>query len=181
MRFLRISGKKPIRKGTTMSFDFASVHGEYLPFIRLAVSSYPERYREDLTQEGLWGLYLGCCAYDPARAVPFDAYIKVCIRNRISTAARRFASDYKLVPLEDADRVLSEGSSMEDTYARAHAVREALQDLRPRLSELEQKVLTLYLSGFSGAGIADRLGISAKSADNAMTRIKKKIRDHLPD
>lgn len=164
-----------------MSFDFASVHGEYLPFIRLAVSSYPERYREDLTQEGLWGLYLGCCAYDPARAVPFDAYIKVCIRNRISTAARRFASDYKLVPLEDADQVVSEGSSMEDAYARTDAVREALQDLRPRLSELEKKVLQLHLSGFTGAEIALRLSISPKSADNAMTRIKKKIRDHLPD
>ena len=164
-----------------MMSDFVSVHDRYLPFVRLVVSSYPERYRDDLVQEGLWGLYLGCCAFDASRGVPFDAYIKVCIRNRIFSAARGFASDANLVPLEDVGETLSSSEiPIEDRYAEHDALREVVRSLKPRLSSLEQKVLDLYLSGSSGKSIADTLGISSKSADNAMTRIKKKIRDILP-
>ena len=164
-----------------MAVDFASAHERYLPFIQRAVTSYPERYRDDLTQEGLWGLYLGCCAFDPTRGVPFDAYIKVCIRNRICSAARGFASDYNLVPLEDVGAALpSFDLPIEERYAESDAVREALRDLQPRLSALERRVLNLYLSGNSPSAIARELSISPKSADNAMTRIKQKIRDLIP-
>ncbi len=164
-----------------MAFDFASAHQRYLPFIRLAASSYPERYRDDLIQEGSWGLYLGCCAYDSARGVPFDAYIKVCIRNRILTAARRYDADSRLVPLEDVgDTLPSTDLPFEEQYAQSDAVRRALNELQPRLSALERRVLEQYLAGATLSEIAGKLGISAKSADNAMTRIKTKIREHIP-
>lgn len=165
-----------------MALDFTAAHERYLSFVRLAVSSYPERYRDDLIQEGLWGLYLGCCAYDATRGVPFDAYVKVCIRNRIASAARGFASEGNLIPLEDVgDDLTAQDPSMEDRFVEQDVARELFQDLRPRLSSLERNVLILYLSGWTGRSIGDRLGISSKSVDNAMTRIKKKIRDHLPD
>ncbi|MBO5248335.1 MAG: sigma-70 family RNA polymerase sigma factor [Clostridia bacterium] len=164
-----------------MALDFTSAHEQYLPFIQAVISSYPDRYREDLTQEGLWGLYLGCCAYDPSRGAPFDAYIKVCIRNRVCSAARRYAFDSHLVPLEDVGSDLSSTDALlEERYAESDAVREAFRDLQPRLSDLERKVLVLYLSGRSSVAIANQMGISPKSADNAMTRIKQKIRDFIP-
>ncbi len=163
-----------------MTFDFASAHQQYLPFIYKVVSSYPDRYADDLIQEGLWGLYLGCCAYDAARGVPFDAYIKVCIRNRICSAARGFASDVHLVPLEDAGATPSADLLIDEQYAESDAARDALRKVHPRLSDLERRVLDLYLSGNTGSVIAKKLGISPKSADNAMTRIKQKIRDFIP-
>lgn len=164
-----------------MAFDFPSAHKQYLPFVQKVVSSYPDRYQDDLIQEGLWGLYLGCCAYDPDRGVPFDGYIKVCIRNRICSAVRRFASDNKLIPLEDVGATLpSPDLPIEERYAESDAVRKAFRDLQPRLSPLERRVLVLYLAGNSRAAIAQHLGISPKSADNAMTRIKQKIRDFIP-
>ncbi len=164
-----------------MTFDFSSAHKQYLPLIQTVVGSYPERYRDDLVQEGLWGLYLGCCAYDTEKGVPFDAYIKVCIRNRIYSAARRFASDSHLIPLEDLGETLpSTDLPIEDRYAESDALREAFREIQPRLSSLEYSVLELYLSGITQKSIAQRLGISPKSADNAMTRIKQKIRDYIP-
>ena len=69
---------------------------------------------------------------------------------------------------------------IEERYAESDAVREALRDLQPRLSSLERRVLVLYLSGNSRSAIARELSISPKSADNAMTRIKQKIRDLIP-
>ncbi|MBQ1272913.1 MAG: sigma-70 family RNA polymerase sigma factor [Clostridia bacterium] len=170
-----------MQKGIVMAFDFTTAHGRYLPFIRLVVSSYPERYRDDLTQEGSWGLYLGCCAFDPDRGVPFDAYIKVCIRNRIRSAAREYASDSNLVPLEDVGETLpATDLPIEERYAESDAARKAFKDLQPRLSSLERQVLEQYLSGNTLSEIARTLQVSTKSVDNAMTRIKKKIRDHIP-
>ena len=164
-----------------MAFDFTSVHDQYLPFVRSVAASYPDRYRDDLVQEGLWGLYLGFCAYDSSRSVPFDAYIKVCIRNRICSAARHYAGDSNLIPLEDVGASLvSSDLPIEDQYAESDAVQTAFRDLQPRLSRLERQVLELYLSGQTAAQISSRLSISAKSADNAMTRIKKKLRDYIP-
>ena len=164
-----------------MVSDFAVAHERYLPFVRVVVSSYPERYRDDLMQEGLWGLYLGCCAFDPERGVPFDAYIKVCIRNRICSAARGYATDVNLVSLEELDSSLDSGDlPIEERYAEHDAAQGALRDVAPHLSDLERNVLDLYLSGLSGKSIAQTLHISSKSADNAMTRIKKKIRDLIP-
>ena len=47
--------------------------------------------------------------------------------------------------------------------------------IRDRLSELEMKVLRLYLHGNSYTEIAKRLSTSTKSVDNALQRIRKKL------
>lgn len=161
--------------------DFTAAHEHYLPFVRTVVSTYPEPERDDLVQEGLWGLYLGVCAYDPSRSVPFDAFVKVCIRNRILSAARGYERRAGLVSLDDLDGTLTEcGPSIEERYAESDAFQDLLRKVRPRLSELEKNVLDRYLSGKSVRTAAEELSISPKSADNAMTRIKSKIRELLP-
>ena len=86
-----------------------------------------------------------------------------------------------MIPLEDVGASLvSPGIPIQDLYAESDAVQTAFRDLQPRLSLLERQVLDLYLSGQTTAQIASHLSISVKSADNAMTRIKKKIRDYIP-
>jgi RNA polymerase sporulation-specific sigma factor len=47
------------------------------------------------------------------------------------------------------------------------------------LSELEAKVLKLYIDGRSYQEIADDLDRHVKSIDNALQRIKRKIELHL--
>ena len=158
--------------------DFASIHKSYLPFVRHLAASYPERYREDLIQEGLWGLYLGCRSYDEARGVPFDAFVKVCIRNRMLSALRGFSSDHLLVSLEELPSELPESFvPFEERYAETDALRGAFHEFQSKLSTLEKNVLIRYLAGHSVSEISEELRIPVKSADNAMTRIKKKIRE----
>ena len=173
--------KREIQKGDkALITDFSAIHERYLPFVRTVASSYPERYRDDLVQDGVWGLYLGFCAYDPSRGVPFDAYVKVCIRNRILSVARSYSSDRNLIPFEDLGTDLpSSEPAIEDRYAEQDAFRDALRHLQPRLSDLERKVLELYLAGERVPRIAEILSVPPKSADNAMTRIKKKIKEVL--
>ena len=49
------------------------------------------------------------------------------------------------------------------------------QRIRQSLSKLEQQVLFLYLSGQSYSEIAAKLAIPAKSVDNAIQRVRRKL------
>lgn len=58
--------------------------------------------------------------------------------------------------------------------------RENLEDMEEliekKLSRFEREVLRYYLSGMNYSQIADTLGKSSKATDNALQRIKKKIK-----
>jgi RNA polymerase sporulation-specific sigma factor len=47
------------------------------------------------------------------------------------------------------------------------------------LSELESRVLSLYLDGHSYAAIAEKLGCDGKTVDNALQRVKRKVGAHI--
>jgi RNA polymerase sigma-H factor len=47
------------------------------------------------------------------------------------------------------------------------------------LSELESRVLGLYLDGHSYQEIGERVGCEAKTVDNALQRVKRKVATHL--
>ena len=54
-----------------------------------------------------------------------------------------------------------------------------LEDLRMSLSDMEQSVLDEYLSGHNYRQIAEQMGKSPKAIDNALQRIRMKIRQSL--
>jgi RNA polymerase sporulation-specific sigma factor len=47
------------------------------------------------------------------------------------------------------------------------------------LSELEARVLTLYLDGHSYEEVGRRLDCDCKTVDNALQRVKRKVGQHL--
>jgi RNA polymerase sporulation-specific sigma factor len=51
--------------------------------------------------------------------------------------------------------------------------------LSSALSELESRVLTLYLDGYSYEQIGERLSCDTKTVDNALQRVKRKVGAHL--
>ena len=51
--------------------------------------------------------------------------------------------------------------------------------LSTALSELESRVLTLYLDGYSYEQVGERIGQDTKAVDNALQRVKRKIGVHL--
>lgn len=156
----------------TEKVRFSKVRDEYVPYISAAASSYPEYLREDLFQEGMIGLYLACLSFDSERGVPFDAFAKTCIKNRMVTAYRALKTDGKTdaltdeIAVEDADVISSVDSQ---TFFR---------DLRKNLSDLENKVLEEYLLEKRYCEIAEKLGVGEKAVENAVQRIRKKIKKH---
>lgn len=144
---------------------------------------------EDLTQEGMFGLLSAIRNYKSELGASFRTYAEHCIRMRLLSAVKS-ASRLKHFPLNDG---MSLEQLSEDSNAQLSAIPEALR-LSPEkvvlareskeelyaafyrhLSELEIKVLGLYLEGLSYRDIASRLGKSPKAIDNAVQRIRRKL------
>ena len=146
---------------------------------------------EDLVQEGMLGLYKAVCEYDENKAASFKSFAELCVTRRILSAIKR-ATRKKHGPLNnyvslnrpemtDGDLTLLDTvrsltvADPEDVVIGRENFEQLLQHLQTVLSPMEQRVLRLYLCGYSYPQIAAKLEKPNKSIDNAMQRIKRKL------
>ncbi len=147
---------------------------------------------EDLTQEAMIGLVKAIREYKPGRGTTFHTYATGCIRNQIRSAITA-ANRKKHFPLntyisiyedstEQGEQMLSRQMGEEDaTNPETIAIlRESLLELQQKLSQklspLEQTVAELYLEGNSYSSIAAVIGKPERSVNNALTRIRGKLK-----
>ncbi|MBT9283141.1 RNA polymerase sporulation sigma factor SigH [Hydrogenibacillus schlegelii] len=148
--------------------------------------------RDDIVQEGMIGLYKAIRDYRPDRATSFRSFADLCITRQMLSAVK-MATRQKHIPLnssisldrpvrdEEAERtlldVLGDGGHLDP--ARLLIRREDVAALEEKMSEilsdLEKRVLMLYLDGRSYEEIAADLGRHIKSIDNALQRVKRKL------
>ena len=137
---------------------------------------------EDLIQEGMLGLLSAVRSFSPEREAAFATYAEVCIKNRLYNAIRN-AERLKNRPLNSAlpieDKLFGEGRDLEDRIVTQEHLRQVLSSFSGKLTPLERNVLERYLAGQSYRIIADTLGTSTKSVDNAVQRIRKKLLNEL--
>lgn len=171
----------------------------YYGFVRLKASSYflAGGDSDDLIQEGLVGLYKAIRDFRPDRESSFRNFAELCITRQIITAVKT-ATRNKHAPLNqyvsfsstpasatDGEPTLDEvipGSPVHDPVNQvisSEELRSLVDCLATRLSELESRVLSLYLDGHSYEGIGRRLGCDTKTVDNALQRVKRKVGAHL--
>ena len=139
--------------------------------------------REDLIQEGMIGLFRAVRDFDPEREVSFAAFARLCVERQILTAIRS-ASSRKNAPLNDSvpmpegtDPSIGEVSeSPEEILIRRETARDLESELEQTLSVFEKKVFRARLQGRGYVEIAEELKVSPKSVDNALQRIKKKMK-----
>ncbi|MCC8043022.1 MAG: sigma-70 family RNA polymerase sigma factor [Oscillospiraceae bacterium] len=131
---------------------------------------------EDLVQEGLMGFFSAVRSYDSQKGVPFSSFAYTCVVNRIRNAAQRFSGVMRS-PDRENGQSLEDGVS-DDTYVpeKVFMERETFTELRKILTDREYDVLYLFMAEMSYKDIAARLGISVKAVDNAIQRIRKKLR-----
>jgi len=152
---------------------------------------------DDLVQEGMIGLYKAIRDYREDKQASFRAFADLCITRQIITAIKT-ATRQKHLPLnsyvslnrpiyfeDESDRLLADLLSGEKISDPIELIisGEEMQSMRISfgeiLSELEAKVLKLYIDGRSYQEIADDLNRHVKSIDNALQRVKRKIEIHL--
>lgn len=141
---------------------------------------------EDLIQEGMLGLLTAIRGFDPGRDAAFRTYAEICIRSRLYSAVRA-AQGGKHAPLNHSvsfepplfdgtnAHLFSSVESPEDVIIGREELKERLDALKGQLSELEAQILPPYLNGLSCGEIAQLVGRSQKSVDNAIQRIRRKV------
>ena len=138
---------------------------------------------EDLLQEGMIGLIKAMREFRPDRESGFQTFAEVCIRSRLCSVIRasragKHSPLNESVPLNafllDAQPQYSQ-LDPEDLLIDREKAAALLNQVRSQLSELEIRVLDLYLDGCSCGEIAATVGKPYKSVDNAVQRIRRKI------
>lgn len=157
---------------------------------------------EDVVQEGMIGLLKAVRKYDAAKKATFGTFAEICVTNQIISAIRS-AERIKHKPLntsvslsrpvktessssgENSSVTLGDmlsanpADSPEELLVIKDVAYYILNNGDNIFSELEMKVLNEYIKGYSCSQIAQRLGKTPKSVDNALQRTKKKIIDYL--
>ncbi|MDD6995599.1 MAG: sigma-70 family RNA polymerase sigma factor [Candidatus Borkfalkiaceae bacterium] len=134
---------------------------------------------EDLIQEGMIGLYSAIRDYKAEKNCSFASFACVCVSHRILDAVRSSAKKRNLplntsVPLLAAEGVAATDDPL-DRMIRLENNREFIVKMTGVLSDLEYRVTTMYVDGFSVSEICEATGKTVKSVDNALQRSKKKL------
>ena len=142
--------------------------------------------KEDLIQEGMIGLFKAIRDYNPENGAPFAAFAKLCVERQIYTAIEA-AGRMKNAPLnayislsEESETLMDGG--IEDEVIEKTSFQQMYLAAQAHLSKMEKEVLSFFLEGKEYTEIAEILGKTDKSIDNALQRIKTKIRKiSMPD
>lgn len=154
---------------------------------------------EDLIQEGMIGLIKAVRDFDVTQKTSFSSFAELCVSRQMCSAIEA-SNRKKHLPLnsyvslyEDSEQV-GEGRSLplidtiesskendpEVLYFGKEYTEAFAEQLKELLSPLENHVLYLHLMGTDYRTIAELLGKSPKSVDNALQRIKTKAQKILP-
>ena len=155
---------------------------------------------DDLIQEGMIGLFKAVRDYDMGRDASFYTFAELCISRQMYTAVQA-SKRQKHQPLNtyvslDTGNSSGEGDekeglnlgelladraelSPEELFLDKERVAYLEKAIEEELSDFERQVLDLYMTGMSYTQIARVLGRNEKATDNALQRLKTKIKKML--
>lgn len=155
---------------------------------------------DDVVQEGMIGLYKAIITYKKDSSASFKTYATLCIKRQILSAIRQ-ANNNKNLPLNAYFSINSQGmivvsvsgsddgeeeekgiyisadtQTPEEAVVSKENVAEISNRIDKSLSAFEKQVLSLYIEGLNYVEIATKLNKEPKSIDNALSRIKLKLK-----
>lgn len=180
------------KKGNTRAQEH--LISKYENFVKAKSKSYflIGADKEDIYQEGMIGLYKAIRDFKADKLSSFKAFAELCVTRQIITAIKT-ATRQKHIPLntyislnkpiyeEESDRTLIDVLSElkitdpEELLIGKEQIKYIEGEMEKVLSSLEMEVLQSYLDGKSYQEIACDLDRQAKSIDNALQRVKRKL------
>jgi len=184
-----------LRKGN--SYAEECLFKRYICVSRKIISSFylVGAETEDLFQESMIGLYKAIKEYKLDRDCSFKCYAITCMKRHIISIIRRSARK-KHSPLNNYISFNNTINEDNEIYMPEKITNDIVNDpeyiivskeredivtymLENNLSKFEKKVLSCYYSGLSYNQSSVALNTDEKAIDNALQRIKKKIKDGL--
>ena len=143
-------------------------------------SDYDE---DDLRQEATIALFGAVRTYNCTNFnVTFGLYAKICINNRIISHLRKIRNDNIPIIIQEPDDIncnielFGTDYNPENEIIGRESYKTLLNLIDENLTSYEKSVFKLYILDKSYHEIAAVLGSSQKSVDNAIYRIKNKIK-----
>ena len=193
------------REGSSTAYEF--LIAKYRDLAKTKARSYyiSGADREDVIQEGMIGIFKAVKNFDPGEGTRFSTFVSLCIERQIQSAISGANREKHRILNESislsqsleqlgggADADGNKALSAEDLIAdedenpeEMALVREAIETIRKagskECSPFETLVFEQLLTGRTYREIAVSLGVEPKRVDNAIQRIKKKIRKKLGD
>ena len=140
---------------------------------------------DDIVQEAMMGFLSALYSYDANKGASFKTYCSTCMNNRIITAINRTKRkkqipNEQLVRIDDLDeKTVDLTADPESVFFSNQQTNDILEKISSDLSSFEKEVFYLYFIGHSYEEIAQKLSCGFKSIDNAMQRIRKKLRAYV--
>ena len=149
---------------------------------------------DDLIREGMIGLYNAIGHYDESMASSFMTYAAICINNKLISAVSAdgrqknaplngYVSIYSSITDETGEEASlsdvlpdTENINPEAIILNEEQEKLTINRLFGKLSALEKEILSYYMEGMSYSEIAKLIGKTEKSVDNAIQRIRLKMR-----
>jgi RNA polymerase sporulation-specific sigma factor len=177
-----------------------SILRRYRPLAHSKAREYflPGSGRDDLIQEGMIGLFLAVRDFDPSKGGRFFYFADLCITRHVQTAVKK-ANRNKHIPLTSAVSMDSQAPGWNTDHtpssllavevdrsldparlvASAEHIELIADHLKQALTKIERDVLEGHLGGKTYKDIAGELGVGIKSIDNALQRIRSKLKNYL--
>lgn len=170
------------------------LYEKYRPLIMQISKVYNNKYGylgidiNDLISEGMLGLSIALNTFDEVKDNTFYTYAKVCIERSINTFIKKIKGlKYKYLNESLSYDNTNDDYSIEnvisdDTYNPLYSmindenIGEVYTYLKSILTDLEYRVLRLKADGLNYKEIASILNKDPKNIDNALYRIKDKLR-----
>ena len=187
-----------LRDGETAIMDYIISKYKYL-VIRAAKAIYLiGGENDDLIQEGMIGLFKAVRDFDTQQETSFYSFAELCISRQMYTAIKlsqrqkhmplnSYVSLYDVTKSDFGDKQsplieqleIESNSNPEELFLDKERMQMLVEQLNDRLSDMERRVLHLHLQGEDYRSIAELLDKSPKSIDNALQRIRQKMRTIL--
>lgn len=142
--------------------------------------------QDDLIQEGMIGLFKAMRDYHAGKDASFHTFAQLCVDRQMYHAIQS-SNRQKHQPLnsyvsmsseewENEVRTMLQQSPENIVIAQENAAH-LESKIRNQLSKFENQVLDMYLDGDNYLTIADKMGKTPKSIDNALQRIRMKVKE----
>lgn len=171
-----------VQSGDAESFE--GLKSKYAPLVMSTVGSFAvgDISRSELEREAESALLKAAVRYDTKQSkVAFGLYAKICIKNALISYRRKEQSK-----MRREAKAIEAASAEESRKSRFSYIRESrdtdqlIESISGVLSPYEKKILSEYMSGKSVGEISASVGRSTKSVNNALYRIKEKVKNFTP-
>jgi len=196
-RYREMSDKELIRgarSGDRVAESVLISRYQYLAHVKARSYFLTGADHEDTVQEGMIGLFKAIRDYKEGELCSFRSFAILCITRQIITAVKTHArkkhnplSSYQSLDTQVPDESILDSLASQsvsgdksedplDLFIFEEELDSVIAVLKEKLSDLEWSVFVEYLDGKSYQEIAENIDCETKVVDNALCRIKQKIK-----